>query len=203
MGYLYKKKVALPQRFRLPVAKSHEECLTLLAAINHPIYAACAKLIYACGLRNEEARQLTIEDIDSKAMLLRKIGKRNRERVVPINDSVLDLLRQTWKTHRDPTYIFPRSEGMPISGSSFGGAFKATRKQCGLGDDFTPHVLRHSFATRLAEQGVPIETIRILLGHSSLRSTQIYLHLTKPIQDDVRGHISTFVNDLFTEGGAQ
>jgi site-specific recombinase XerD len=185
------------------MAKSHEECCTLLDAINHPIYAACAKLIYACGLRNEEARLLTVEDIDSQAMLLRKIGKRNFERVVPINNSILQLLRQTWKIHRNPQYIFPQPNGNPITGNGLDKVFRVTRMQCGLGDKFTPHVLRHSFATRLLEQGVPIETIQLLLGHSSRRSTQIYLHLTKPIQDDVRGQISTFVNDLFSKGGAQ
>jgi integrase len=136
-------------------------------------------------------------------MVLRSIGKRNRERVVPINHSLLQLLRQTWKIRRDLKFIFARPNGHPISSGGFTGAFSVTRMQCGFGDDFTPHVLRHSYATRLAEQGVPIETIQLLLGHSSRRSTPIYLHLTKPLQDDIRGHINTFVNDIFSKGGVQ
>lgn len=159
--------------------------------------------MYACGLRIGEATRLSVDSVDSQAMLLRNIGKRNRERVIPINDSVLQLLRQTWKIHRNPRYIFSRPNGLPISESSFGQSIKAAREKCGLGQEFTSHVLRHSFATRLLEQGIPIETIQLLLGHSSCRSTQIYLHLTKPLTDDVRGQISRFVKDLFAQGGAQ
>jgi site-specific recombinase XerD len=159
--------------------------------------------MYACGLRIGEATRLSVESIDSVAMLLRNIGKRNRERVVPINNSLLNLLRQTWKIHRDPKSVFPRPNGLPIAESSLGKAIKAAREQCGFGKEFTSHVLRHSFATRLLEQGVSIETIQLLLGHGSRRSTQIYLHLTKPLQDDVRGQIDMFVNDLLIKGGAQ
>jgi site-specific recombinase XerD len=136
-------------------------------------------------------------------MLLRNIGKRNRERVVPINPGILNLLRETWKIHRNPKRIFSRPNGQPISENSLASAIKAAREQCGLGQEFTSHVLRHSFATRLLEQGVPIETIQLLLGHGSRRSTQVYLHLTKPLQDDVRDRINTFVDDLFTEGGSR
>ena len=131
------------------------------------------------------------------------IGKRNRERVVPISPSLLRLLRETWKIHRNPKLIFSRPNGQPIAESTLATAIKAAREQCGFGCEFTPHVLRHSFATRLLEQGVPIETIQLLLGHGSQRSTQIYLHLTQPLQDDVRSCINTFVSDLFTEGGSQ
>jgi len=201
--HLHEKKVKLPLRFRLPVAKSHDECQRLIAAIKHPVYRACATVMYACGLRIGEASQLSVASIDSQAMLLRNIGKRNRERVVPISPSLLTLLRETWKIHRNPKHIFSRPNGLPIAESSLGKAIKAAREQCGLGREFTPHVLRHSFATRLLEQGTPIETIQLLLGHGSRRSTQIYLHLTQPLQDDVRSCINTFVNDLCVEGGSQ
>jgi len=159
--------------------------------------------MYACGLRIGEAITLSVASVDSKAMLLRKIGKRNRERVVPINASLLQLLRETWKIHRDPQRIFPRPNGLPIAESSMGKAIQAARAKSGVGKDFTSHVFRHSFATRLLERGIPIETIQILLGHASLRSTRIYLHLTEPLQDDVRKHLDTFVDDLCSKGGAQ
>lgn len=136
-------------------------------------------------------------------MLLRKIGKRNRERIVPINASILKLLRETWKIHRNPKWVFSRPNGLAISDSSLGAAIKIAREQHELDKDFTSHVLRHSYATRLCERGVPIETIQILLGHASRRSTQIYLHLTEPLQNSVRKQIDDFVDDLFTEGGAK
>ena len=159
--------------------------------------------MYACGLRIGEATKLAVASVDSQAMLLRNIGKRNRERVVPINPGILNLLRETWKIHRNPKRIFSRPNGQPISKDSLGKVIRTVREQCGFGQEFTSHVLRHSFATRLLEQGVPIETIQLLLGHGSRRSTQIYLHLTQPLQDDIRGRINLFVDDLFTEGGSQ
>ena len=203
MGHFHEKKVASPRRFRLPTAKTHEQCRALIDAVEHPVYRACTTIIYACGLRLGEAVRLSVDSVDSQAMLLRKIGKRNRERIIPINDSILKLLRETWKIHRSPKWIFARPKGAAISDNSLGNAIKTARKQHGLDDDFTSHVLRHSYATRLWERGVPIETIQMLLGHASRRSTQIYLHLTKPIQDDVRKQIDSFVDDLFEEGGAR
>lgn len=203
MGHFHEKKVSPPKRFRLPTAKTHEQCREFINAVEHPVYRACTTIIYACGLRLGEAVRLSVDSVDSQAMLLRKIGKRNRERIIPINDSILKLLRETWKIHRSPKWIFARPKGAAISDNSLGAALKAAREQHGLDGDFTSHVLRHSYATRLWERGVPIETIQMLLGHASRRSTQIYLHLTKPIQDDVRKQIDSFVDDLFEEGGAR
>lgn len=201
MGHLHEKKVSAPRRFRLPTAKTHEQCRAFLKAIDHPVYRACATVIYACGLRLGEAVRLSVDSVDSQAMLLRKIGKRNRERIIPINASTLKLLRETWKIHRSSQWIFSRPKGTAISDDNLGAAIKTTREQHGLDNDFTSHVLRHSYATRLWERGVPIETIQMLLGHADPRSTRIYLHLTKPLQDDVRKRIDDFVGDLFTEGG--
>jgi site-specific recombinase XerD len=88
-----------------------------------------------------------------------------------------------------------------IAESSFGIAIREARQQCGFGKEFTSHVLRHSFATRLLEKGVPVEAIQMLLGHASRRSTQIYLHLTEPIQGDIRNQLDRYFGDIFEEGG--
>jgi site-specific recombinase XerD len=134
-------------------------------------------------------------------MVLRVIGKGNKERILPINQPLLQLLRETWKFHRSERYLFARPDGRAISDSSLTAAIKKAREQLGLGDDFTAHVLRHSFATRLMEQGVPAETIQMLLGHASARSTRIYLHLTKPLQDDIRKTLDQSFADCLPKGG--
>jgi len=134
-------------------------------------------------------------------MILRVIGKGNKERILPINQSLLKLLRETWKIHRSQHYLFARPHGRAIAKRSLTAAIQKAREQQGLGDDFTAHTLRHSFATRLLEQGVPAETIQMLLGHASARSTRIYLHLTKPIQDDIRNKLDLSFADCLTEGG--
>jgi len=157
--------------------------------------------MYACGLRIGDAVKLSISAVDSQNMVLRVIGKGNRERLVPINASLLTLLRETWKIHRHRDKLFPRPNGQAISENSLGEALRLARMQLGFGPDFTSHVLRHSFATRLLETGVPIETIKILLGHASIRSTQIYLHLTEPIQCNIRKQLDRYFGDIVEEGG--
>jgi len=163
--------------------------------------------MYACGLRIGDAIKLPVSAVDSKAMVLRVVGKRNRERFLPINEPILQMLREVWKIHRNPDWLFPRKNGKHILSHTLSKAFGKARAACLFGPEFTTHVLRHSFATRLLEQGVPIATIRILLGHASIRSTQIYLHLTEPIKDDVRAMLDGFFDGLFDgsswEGGVQ
>jgi integrase/recombinase XerD len=159
--------------------------------------------MYATGLRIGDAIRLPITAVDAEAMVLRVIGKGNKERIIPINDSLLQLLRETWKIHRSEHFLFVRPNGQMISESSFGLAIRVAREQCGFGKEFTAHVLRHSFATRLLEKGVPVETIQMLLGHAHPRSTQIYLHLTKPIQDGIRKQLDRFFSDCLQKGGSK
>jgi site-specific recombinase XerD len=157
--------------------------------------------MYATGLRIGDAVRLPVSAVDSKAMILRVVGKGNKERVIPIHQPLLQLLRETWKCHRSERYLFARPDGRAISDTSLGAAQKKAREQLGFGKEFTSHVLRHSFATRLLEQGVPTETIQMLLGHASARSTRIYLHLTKPLQDDIRKKLEQSFGDGLQEGG--
>jgi site-specific recombinase XerD len=163
--------------------------------------------MYACGLRIGDAVRLPISAVDSQAMVLRVIGKRNRERFLPINEPILRMLREVWKIHRNPDWLFPRKNGKHILRNTLAKAFHKARAACLFGPEFTTHVLRHSFATRLLEKGVPIATIRILLGHASMRSTQIYLHLTEPIKAEIRSLLGEFLDGLIdnasTEGGSQ
>lgn len=159
--------------------------------------------MYACGLRIGDAIKLPVSAVDSKAMVLRVIGKRNRQRVLPINEPILRMLRETWKIHRNPDWLFPRKNGKHILSNTLSKAFDNARAACLFGPEFTSHVLRHSFATRLLEKGVPLATIRILLGHASLRSTQIYLHLTEPIKDEIRSMLDGFLNGLIDDASSK
>ena len=179
----------------------------MITAVNNPIYRACLALMYACGLRIGDAVGLPVSAVDSKEMVLRVIGKRNKERIIPINEPTLQMLRSVWKIHRNPNWLFPRANGEHILRNTLTRAFNSARVACKFRSDFTTHVLRHSFATRLLEKGVPLATIRILLGHADFRSTQVYLHLTEPIQKDVRNMLAQFFGGLFDgsapEGGAK
>jgi integrase/recombinase XerD len=153
--------------------------------------------MYACGLRTSEAVSLPLRQINSEQMCLRIIGKGNKERIVPLPDILLEPMRELWLMHRHPTWLFPNQQGSNhIPSSTLGQAFRLACNATGLTDDVKPHSMRHGFATRLLENGVSIRTVQILLGHSSLRSTQIYTHLTEPLRHEVQERVNTVFADL-------
>jgi integrase/recombinase XerD len=131
-------------------------------------------------------------------MLLQVIGKRNKERVLPLPNPTLAMLRKVWKTHRSKKWLFPNRERTAhLSTKAVRRAFNAARAACGFDDHFVPHTLRHSFATRLLEKGVDIRIVQMLLGHSSIRSTEIYTHLSEPMRHNLRQLLGDSFADLF------
>jgi len=153
----------------------------LLARVRDGGVRACLSAMYSCGLRIDEATRLTVRDIDAKAMLIRVIGKGNKERLVPLCQGLLEQLREHYKTHRHPRLVFPnRRAQRPLWPSAVEKVFQLALAEAGIKGHFTPHCLRHSFACRLLERRVPGETIRIVMGHASATTTQRYLHLTEP-----------------------
>ena len=154
--------------------------------------------MYACGLRLNEACRLSISSVDSKQMLLRLIGKRNKERALPLTESILEMLREVWKTHRSRRWLFPSRRVLThLPHATARLAFNKARNECGFDAGFRPHSLRHSFATHMLERGVDIRIIQILLGHSSIRSTEIYTHLSEPLRDDLRELLRRTTDGLF------
>jgi len=152
--------------------------------------------MYGCGLRLGEASHLTPAQIDKNRLVIRVIGKGDKERLVPLPVSLLEGLRQAWTTHRNTAWIFAnRAQGHPIRRRTIYSAFHRARKEAGL-PFFTPHALRHSYATRLLEQNVQVEIVQILLGHASVRTTLTYLHLTEPTRDRIQALIGDLMQGL-------
>jgi integrase/recombinase XerD len=198
VAVVHEKKVRKPRQKRLPDVRSDDDCRRLIATLKQPLYRACFALIYAYGLRIGEAIALPVRAIDSKQMLLRLIGKRNKERALPLTESILMMLREVWKIHRSPTWLFASQRvvtHLPY-GTAYA-AFTKARSECGFDDTFRPHSLRHSFATHMLQQGVDIRLIQILLGHSIIRSTEIYTHLTEPMRADLRQLLQRTTEGLF------
>ena len=150
--------------------------------------------MFTLGLRLSEAISLGVKNIDPKLNVVRIIGKRNKERLLPLPESLLCSLRDFWKTHRNPVWIFPGFHGVNhITRKSLYRAFTNCRDLAGLDVSVKTHTLRHSFATHLLEDGVDTRAIQFLLGHSNISSTQIYTHITTSMQDDLRERLnSTF-----------
>jgi site-specific recombinase XerD len=108
------------------------------------------------------------------------------------------MLREVWKIHRSPKWLFPsRRVRTHLPDATARAAFVLARNACGFDAGFHPHSLRHSFATHMLQRGVDIRIIQILLGHSSLRSTEIYTHLTEPLRDQLRQLLSQTTDGLF------
>jgi site-specific recombinase XerD len=186
---------------KLPVVLSREEVWSVLDAVRIDVYRVCLTTIYACGLRIMEGVSLQIPNVDSARGVLHVCGKRCKEREVPLPTGVLQLLRDHWRTHRSPTWLFPGGtrQGLrgcwppdsgPVPCDSVRGAFRRAVKSSGLHKRAHVHTLRHSYATHLLEDGVNLRLIQEYLGHSSLRTTAVYTHLTREIRDAARDPVN-------------
>jgi site-specific recombinase XerD len=135
--------------------------------------------IYAIGARLSEALNLRVEHIDSERMAVRiEQGKGRKDRYVPLSPTLLETLRAYWRTYRPKSLLFPgRRPDAPLSGTTVQTACRRARERSGITKSVTPHTLRHSFATHLLEADVNLREIQVLLGHRSLNTTAIYLHV--------------------------
>lgn len=183
---LKRPEVALEIRYpkvhsTLPDILTGTEVLSLLGAMEEPMYRTIVMTTYGAGLRISEVCRLEVGDIDSGRMMLHiRDAKGARDRFVPLPERVLFALRQYWKAVR-PTgpQMFPGKEaGRCISPDAVRSHLHKAAKKVGLQKRVTPHVLRHSFATHLLELGTDIRVIQMLLGHGSIRTTLRYTRVT-------------------------
>jgi site-specific recombinase XerD len=192
---------------RLPAILSQEEVRRILSCVRTPHNYAYLSTVYACGLRLTEALNLEVCDIDSSRMMLHvHRGKGAKDRFVPLPKTTLAILRAHWKTHRNPRLLFPAwgrdsrsaaTADTPMAISSVQGAFRAAKRQAGiLKRGVSVHTLRHSYATHLLEAGVNLRVIQQNLGHSSLETTMVYLHLTRKGHEDAYALIDGLMQGL-------
>ncbi|MBQ1567339.1 MAG: tyrosine recombinase XerC [Erysipelotrichaceae bacterium] len=140
--------------------------------------------IYACGLRISECCDLLIKNVDRKQLIVRVIGKGNKERIVPfyprlneLIDLYIEMYRNEYAMEGFP-YLFVSSRGTKVSPRSVQLLLDSVKIKAGLEIDIHPHMLRHSFATHLLDNGADLRTVQELLGHENLSTTQLYTHLT-------------------------
>jgi site-specific recombinase XerD len=174
---------------RLPTILSPEEVRLILSKVRFLCYRTCLATIYSCGLRLQEGTHLQVRDIDSSRMVIHiRHGKGGKDRYVPLPVSTLELLRSYWKTHRNPTWIFPApgrggihraTATKPMPYCNVQDALRAALKESGINKRATVHTLRHSYATHLLEAGVNLRQIQEALGHNSPQTTALYTHLTE------------------------
>src|SRR5437667_3646774 len=170
---------------RLPTVLSQEEVAQLIASASNLLDYAMLTTLYATGVRRTELIRLKTEDIDSQRMIVHiRQGKGNRDRDVPLTPKLLETLREYWRWMKPKTYLFP---GMvdgwradkPLTPKCVWTAVRDAAKRAGIKKRVSPHTLRHSWATHLLENGTDLRTIQMLMGHSDLRATSVYLHLSR------------------------
>jgi site-specific recombinase XerD len=183
------RKIPFQKRPRkLPGVLSQAEIQRLFAAVPNLKHRAILTCMYAGGLRIAEATRLRVGDIDSDRMVLRiDQGKGRKDRDVMLSSVLLALLREYWKQSRPQDLLFPgRSQNRPITSAAVQRVFTKARKAAKIRKRITPHSLRHSYATHLLEGGTNIRTIQALLGHRSLRSTEVYTHVARTYLKDTQ-----------------
>jgi integrase/recombinase XerD len=170
---------------KLPVVLSHQEVTRLIEAAPNLLYRTMLMILYGTGLRRAEVVRLRVDDIDSQRMVIRvRQGKGARDRDLPMSPKLLEVLRDYWRRNKPKDYLFPSSPGhrgldQPTSDKTVWHACQVAAKRAGLRKHIGPHTLRHTYATHLLEAGTDLRTIQLLLGHTHLEDTTIYLHLSQ------------------------
>jgi integrase/recombinase XerD len=192
----------LKQKRRLPSILSVEEVADVINVTANLKQRTLFKLIYSTGMRSFEARELRANQIDNKRMQIRVLGKGEKERFVPMSEFLLKTLRQYWtdsKEENKSIWLFPGGGEhwqKPYHRVSLRRAFAASKVKAGIIKPGGPHVLRHCFATHLLEAGVELRIIQILLGHSGLRTSQIYTHLRSSFAGQIKNPLDAIANHL-------
>jgi site-specific recombinase XerD len=168
---------------RLPTVLSTEELRRLFDVASRDVkHKALLMTLYGSGLRVSEVAALQPRDIDSKRMLIHvRLGKGAKDRMTKLSPRLLGVLREYWRAVRPGTWLFP-SAGDPSCSLDTGSICRTVHRlarRAGISKPVTPHTLRHSYATHLLDAGTDLRTIQVLLGHRSLKTTAIYLHVSQ------------------------
>lgn len=180
----------------LPKVLSEEEINLILDIKLNDSYdyrnKAMIELMYSSGLRVSELINLKLNDIDLDNECVRIFGKGSKERIIPLNEYAVYALKEYIINHRgemfkhgENDYLFLNNHGKNMTRQGFFKIIKKIALEKKIKTDFSPHTLRHSFATHLLKHGADLRSIQELLGHSDISSTQIYTHITnEKLQND-------------------
>jgi integrase/recombinase XerD len=177
-----------PKRpIRLPDILCREEVERLIGCAANLLHRVWMLILYATGMRREELVHLKVSDIDSTRMVIHiRQGKGQRDRDVMLSPKLLEELRDYWRwvQPKPKTYLFPgkgphRTEEVPMESKNVWNAVHEAAQRAGLDKHVHTHTLRHCFATHLLESGADLRTIQLLLGHTDLKTTSRYLHLSE------------------------
>jgi len=182
---------------KLPVVISKQEIKMLFDATPNLKHKAILMTIYSSGLRLGESARLKVTDIDSKNMqILISQGKGKKDRYSILSKSTLHILREYWKKHKPSFWLFPGiPSDKPINDRTIQRIFYESQERAGIKKTASVHSLRHSFATHLLEADTDLCYIQQLLGHTSIQTTSIYLHLRRMDVLNVKSPLDSLMED--------
>ena len=182
---------------KLPTVLSQEEIWDLINAAENLKHRLILMTTYSAGLRAMEVAAVKPDHIDSKHMLIKvENGKGGKERYSVLSSKLLEELRHYYKTYQPKPYLFPSSfkhrENQTLTYPSIRNIYEKARKKAGIKKGSGIHTLRHSFATHLLEAGYDLRRIQVLLGHTRLSTTMIYLHVSRATLSKIPSPLDLF-----------
>lgn len=174
---------AIERPNKLPSVLNASEVKQLIKACTLLKHRLLLSLCYGCGLRCAEVRNLRIGDIDTERHMLHvRQGKGGKDRILPLGDLLCRGIQSYLMAERPQTFLFTGNNGEALSQRGTQWVMSQALKKTGIvKEDVSLHILRHTYATHLLEQGLNILTIKELLGHAHIDTTMIYLHLARPV----------------------
>lgn len=190
----------------LPEVITRDQVKAILEACTTLRMKTFFRTLYSLGVRLDEGLHLRVGHIDAaRGMVNIHLGKGAKDRYVPISSAMVQTLREFWKTHRHPTLLFPaegrhkrvdHSSTEVMAPTTPQDAMKKITRQINFGKKVSCHTLRHSFATHAFEAGISLRTIQRWLGHSSLQTTLMYLHITETAEVDARETVEQLFGNI-------
>ena len=182
----------------LPDILSKEEIFQMIQLTTNLKHKAILAVLYSTGIRRQELLGLMINDIDSKRKLIRvRHSKGNKSRDALLSENTLRILRKYYSYYQPKQYLFESYRpGIPYSAESVTKVVGRAARKAGITKNIHAHSLRHTFATHLLEQGTNLRVIQKLMGHSSMKTTAIYLHLAKTDFNNVKNPFDELQNPV-------
>ena len=188
--FLYKEVLQDPQKIdlkftkrdsKLPIVLSHTEIENIISTTNNEKYKLMISLGYACGLRVSEVVSLKVSDLDINELVVHiKGAKGKKDRISVLPEKLQNDLRNLIAGKNGADYLFRSNRGGKLTTTSLQKMFRKSLANTNINKSATFHSLRHSFATHLLENGTDVRYVQELLGHSNIRTTQIYTQVTNP-----------------------
>ena len=178
---------------KLPTVISKNEIKTMIDVTKNLKHSCIISLLYSTGIRRNELINLKLQDIDSKRMIIKiHNAKGGKERITLLSEKMLTQLRTYFKNYRPKIYLFEGQKGGQYTAASVLKIVNTAGRKAGIKTKVSPHIIRHSFATHLLESGTSIRFIQQLLGHNSIKTTEIYTNVSTSYFNEIKNPLDSF-----------